>query len=64
MTTFEIDKTVKIKTPRTPNFIDVDGQYISITELSDVQLKAVGEMWTKELIESAKRKRKMNGKIK
>lgn len=53
MKEFELQKTVKIKTPNTPNFIKVDDQYVSISKLTEGQLKAVGEMWTHELIERA-----------
>lgn len=57
MSFIETDKTVKIRTPLTPNFMEVDGQMLPIDQLSDGQLKAVGEMWTRELIEKARRKR-------
>lgn len=53
-----VRKTVsKIKVPMRPNFIDVNGQMVSIVELPDDLLKAIGKEWTRELLALAKKRR-------
>lgn len=61
------DKTVKLqnrgweecKIPQVPNFIirPSDNFPIPIAELSDTQLRKIGEAWTASLIEKAQKRR-------
>ena len=47
--------TVKVKTPRVPNFLmfkDIEGK-ISIADVPDEQLLEIGAAWTDKLLENA-----------
>jgi hypothetical protein len=49
----------EIKIPSVPNFfIREDGHSIPISAVTDEDLKMIGDLWTKELIEKAQAKRK------
>jgi hypothetical protein len=50
---------VVIETPRPPNFLRaVDGQAISIADVSDRDLRGIAKRWTELLLLSARNKRK------
>lgn len=53
-----LKKEVPISIPSLPSFIKVGKEQVSISELKDNELEAIGAEWTKELILSAKRKRR------
>lgn len=57
---------LKIKAPRPPSYVFLEGLHenakIGIEHLSDDQLRAVGEAFTRELIAHAKNRRRPNGR--
>lgn len=57
----KINKEFQLKIPHTPNFIQsFDGEkslVIAIQDLSDEDLRKIGENWTEELIKKAKERR-------
>jgi len=51
--------TAKIQIPMPPNFLrDEDGNAIGIEAIDESGLREIGEAWTEELIERAKKKQK------
>lgn len=54
----EVKRKAKVKVPRVPNFIDVDGVYRSIAEFTDVELRSIGASWVTNLVDLARKRRK------
>lgn len=52
---------VELEVPKTCNFVKrVGGKPISIADIDEETLKAIGKTWTENLIENAKMKRGKN----
>ncbi|MCK5651768.1 MAG: hypothetical protein KAJ42_10340 [Gemmatimonadetes bacterium] len=53
--------TALAEVPRTPSFIRLRGEEMAavpIEDLSDEELRKVGELWTEDLVERAQERRK------
>lgn len=51
-----MEKKLSVEIPRTPNFIRVGSQVISIDGFSEEELREIGKEWTEKLILSAHKK--------
>ena len=50
-------KQVEVQVPLTPNFIKVGGVPYPIRDFEEHELAHIGELWTKALIEKARKRR-------
>lgn len=55
----KITKKITIKTPLVPNFVrTMSGEAISIADLTDAELRCLGQAWTRSLLDKAFKQRK------
>jgi hypothetical protein len=56
-----ISVKTSVKVPMPPNYIlhaEMENHKFDVADLSDEDLQAIGEAWTKQLIEHARKRRK------
>ena len=51
-----------VKLPRPPNFIEVDGQWVSTADFTEEQLRDIARAWTEALVVSSKNKKLLGQK--
>lgn len=58
----KIDVKIEVEIPKTPNFIKAKGVILPlpIEDFDDESLRKIGEEWTNNMIEKAKKKRKIS----
>lgn len=53
----ELTISIEAACPTTPSFIKTSAGMVSVGDVSEYTLKAIGAEWTKQLLEKARRRR-------